>query len=219
MDIGKFKTSVPMSNIQKSLDDLRNRMAHTKELTDKYNQKYNDLVKFNKLLTDGYINNLHVIVDISSLLNSYKLAMSDILTQLSSFETSLLKDIDDQDIAHIRQLTSDSLRNVGEFFKNEVSKIKDLFVTFGREDVVRKLNQVEINFVEAQNTSRGLFKGGGFRVRSRIVRSHLPPFVKQSKPKAVKKTITTPPTPKKTTKQNAKSATQRKTRGNRTRMP
>ncbi len=167
MDFFGALSSSPGTGINKQLDDIRLKMAKTKELTEKYNKKYDELVKFNRLLTDGYVNNLHVIVDISSLLNAYSVAMSDILMQLSKFDEILLKDIDNSSIQHIRELTSESLRGVNTFFEREVSKIKDIFMNFGRDDVVRKLNTVQGNFVTAQNESRQILQNGGRRIRLR----------------------------------------------------
>lgn len=155
--------AAPPTNLQKQLETIREKMSKTKELTARYDQKYKQLVTFNKLLTEGYINNLYVIVDISNLLGSYSQTLEEVLRQLAAFDSVLASDIDTSSLQHIRDLTTQSLQNVAQFFSTDIDKIKRIFSDVGNRAAVDKLTVAQGSVGSLQAMGRQLIGGRGSR--------------------------------------------------------
>lgn len=159
----------PSDGVLKQIDDVKTKIAKTRDLTATYNKKYKDLAEFNKTVSEGYINNLNVIVDISRLLNAYKDLMEQVIETLKKFDESITVDLQGVNLDHIKNLTVDSLRNVDSFLKTQTGSIKKLFETFGRKEEVTRLDKTLKNFDETI-TQASYFKGG-FKVKKlKVVR-------------------------------------------------
>jgi len=79
----------PSMGLRAQLDQVRARIDKTSLLAQEYNKKLADLSAFNQTLTEAYINNLNIIVDVSGVLNEYKMLMSAVIEQLQSFDSSV----------------------------------------------------------------------------------------------------------------------------------
>lgn len=119
-------TFSPGTTAQKKLEDIRERLIKTKQLTEAYNKRYNKLVDFNKQLTEGYIKNINVIIDIGTLLSMYNSVFDKVMEIIGQFDSQLQTDVKPDSIEHIKQLTTESLANVSKFFQNDVVKIASI---------------------------------------------------------------------------------------------
>lgn len=140
----------PAKTILKQLDQVRQKVNKTQELTQKYNKQMDDVTLLNKKLASGYINNLNVIVDLSRLLTEYRDTMGDILEAMRTFDESLMRN---NDIQHIKDLTSEKLHQVNDFFKTDVKQVHELLKQQGRHDVAQRLFQSKDNFDETYKQS------------------------------------------------------------------
>lgn len=164
-----FGSSLPAGqspSLAKNLELARNYAVEAAKKQQLRNEKLAKISKLNELLTAGYINNLNVIVDISKLLNEYKLTIDEIFKQLQQIDQFAAKELDGLSLDHIKELTSESVANIGKFFQTEVKNIKDLLSSVGKTAEIEKLNRTEQNFKDtfdqANNviTTVGVAKGG-----------------------------------------------------------
>lgn len=144
---------LPQKSIIKQLDEVREKVSKTQELTAKYNKRMEEINKLNKLLVSGYVNNLNVIVDLSKLVAEYKDTLNEVLTVLQKFDDLILKDIEEGDIEHIRALTDEKLQQVNDFFKKDVEGIKSILTSLGRGDLISRINTSSTNFKNTYNQS------------------------------------------------------------------
>lgn len=146
----------PSSSLMHQLEAVREKIGKTSNLAGMYKEKLNTLSEFNERLTYGYINNLNVIVDISFVLNEYKLLMTSVLEQLQQFDSTVVDDFKKINIEHIRELTSEKLNKVANFFNSQdFLKLKETLVNQGKTEAASKINESEQNFKTIQSSARG----------------------------------------------------------------
>ena len=160
----------PSSSLMHQLEAVREKIGKTSNLAGMYKEKLNTLSEFNERLTYGYINNLNVIVDISFVLNEYKLLMTSVLEQLQQFDSTVVDDFKKINIEHIRELTSEKLNKVANFFNSQdFLKLKETLVNQGKTEAASKINESEQNFKTIQSSARGTLasmqQGGKKKVR------------------------------------------------------
>jgi hypothetical protein len=192
--------SGPSKSLQYQLETVREKIEKTSALALKYNKKLSELTEFNEKLTYGYINNLNVIVDISVVLNEYRMLMTSVIDKLQEFDSSIADDFQKINIEHIRELTNEKLDNVARFFQSaEFSKLKDTLVTQGKTEAAGKIHETENNFrtlkLKASDTYSSLKQGGRQQPKSKP---------KSTKTKSTPKTPKTPKTSKKKTPKQMK---------------
>jgi hypothetical protein len=150
LQLGNVNFSTSSSALQK-LKELENKIDHTKKLAKSYNVKFQELARFNKQLTEGYIKNVNVIVDIGSLLNVYNSVFATLMNVIKEFDTELSKDIDPAQIAHIQALTERSLGRVSDFFHKDVNNVKNLMEMMGEKEMIVNLNSAAAHFEATQS--------------------------------------------------------------------
>lgn len=146
----------PSSSLLQQLEVVREKINKTSNLAGVYKNKFDELSAFNERLTYGYINNLNVIVDISYVLNEYKLLMTSVLEQLQQFDSTVVDDFKKINIEHIRELTSEKLNKVANFFNSDdFLKLKETLISQGKTDAASKINETEHNFKSIQTAAQG----------------------------------------------------------------
>jgi hypothetical protein len=158
LKLGDF-TLGTSSSAMKQLEDLRKKIDHTQELTKSYQSKFSKLATFNKLLTEGYIKNVNVIVDLGLLLNIYNEVFTSLMGVISKFDEELGKDIDPSQIAHIQTLTDNNLKRVSDFFRNDVSAIQSLMSSMGNTGMEKNLKEASQNYATALREAPGVIRG------------------------------------------------------------
>jgi hypothetical protein len=153
----------PQPTLLKQLENVRAKAKATGELTVQYNKRVGELNKLNKVLTNGYVNNLNVIVDLSKLLTEYGNTINEIMSVLLKFDNSILDELKGTDLEYMKELTSDKLEQVSKFFVNDVSKVKELLISLGKVDVSDKLDRSRSNFNETYEQgikTQAILQGG-----------------------------------------------------------
>ena len=166
---GNIGNNGPSSSVLAQLEAVRNQITKTSRVASEYKKKLNELTSFNEELTYGYINNLNVIVDISAVLNEYKILMTSVLEQLHTFDSAISEDFKQINIDHIRQLTTDQLSKVESFFNGkDFNNLKDTLSLQGNIEAVNKISKVKDNFFSVTSKSRNTVAAlsqGGARLR------------------------------------------------------
>lgn len=143
-----FLSTTPSKSILKQLEDVREKVLKTQELTGKYNKRMEELNKLNKVLTSGYVNNLRIVVDLSKLVTEYRDTINEVINVMKKFDEMILKDIQNTDIEHVKELTNTKLVEVNEFFQKDVENVKTLLASLGKTDVISKLDKSKENFAD-----------------------------------------------------------------------
>jgi hypothetical protein len=175
----------PSSSIKHQLEQVRTKIETTSQVAKRFNDKLANLTEFNKSLTEGYINNLNVLIEISDVLNQYQTLMEVVINELQTFDSSISEEFKKVNIDHIRDLTSSKLSKVNNFFKGpEYEKLRSLLLSHGKTDIVSALGKVDDNLKNLQinSTNSKLFDGGKKpNKRVKLVEAGLPPKPKPKK--------------------------------------
>lgn len=159
----------PGTSAQKKLDEIKDRLVKTKQLTELYNKRYNKLVDFNKQLTEGYVKNINVIIDIGSLLTMYNAVFDKVMDIIGQFDAQLQTDVKPDSIEHIKQLTAESLQNVSKFFQNDVAKIAAIMDKSGNGNMKANLQTAVDRYKKVTSAADATIKefvvAGGGRIR------------------------------------------------------
>ena len=163
--IGNIGTGRQQLSLLEHLEDVRKRIQRTGSMATNYNKKSADLSSLNETLTKSYIQNLNVIVDISTVLNEYKAVMETVMTQLQSFDNSISDNLRGVNVEHIRDLTSDKLRRVNDFFNSEeFSRVRETLVSNGNTEAANEISKTYDSYKMLQTRAPEVYaelkKGG-----------------------------------------------------------
>lgn len=165
-------SSEPSSGLLKQIQDVKNRMQLTTQRAAEYNKKLADLSTLSEALTRGYVSNLNILVDVAAVLNEYKLLMTTVIDQLQHFDTSVGENFKNINVEHIRDLTSQKLDKVAQFFASDgFQKLKNTLESNGKSDAASMLSESASNFRSMQDrassTYASLTTGGRRKRRSK----------------------------------------------------
>ena len=104
--------------------------------------KYKQMSALNKKLTDSYLQNLTVMVDISKLLNSYASFFDLLRTELEKNER-VLGDLQLTDVTYIENLTKEKMTAFNQEFLTQTAKVKDIYRRNGRTDEMNRISTIE----------------------------------------------------------------------------
>lgn len=144
----------PATSAQKKLEAIKDRLVKTKQLTDVYTKRYQRLTEFNKMLTDSYLKNINVIIDISSLLTMYNGLFDKVLEILGQFDAQLVQDIKPETIAHIQQLTGDNIQKVVNYFQKDVHGLVGIMEKIGYNKMAENIRQASKTFIDTQKAAQ-----------------------------------------------------------------
>ncbi len=128
-------------NINEQLLALKGRVDTTMLKNKTELKKYRELSKFNEQLSQSYVANLRIIVDISNLLNSYNEFFELFKTRLAEIDQELGIPISSDDFDYLRRLTTEQMGQLNNVFKNETMNLKKMYSKFGRQ---KEYNDVEM---------------------------------------------------------------------------
>jgi beta-mannanase len=129
--LGMFKSKtltgpgvgVPISTTEKQISDLREAWNSASAKSLKQVSRYSELVKFTNALSDSYTNSIHVIIDVSKLLESYNSLLSDMLNGLKSLEQTMNTGVTSEDITKLRNITLKQIDDINNIFRTDFDKI------------------------------------------------------------------------------------------------
>jgi hypothetical protein len=128
-------------NINEQLHALKGRVDTTMLKNKAELKKYRELSKFNEQLSQSYVANLRIIVDISNLLNSYNEFFEIFKTRLAEIDQELGIPISSDDFDYLRRLTTEQMSQLNTIFKNETMNLKRMYSRYGRQ---KEYNDVEM---------------------------------------------------------------------------
>lgn len=106
----------------------------------------------NKALTQSFMNNTAIIINISKLLSEYSKIFS-ILDEISKKYNAI--ELNSDDMRHLRDITKEQMDNINRAFLDQTSNIKGLFEKLGSEEgkrTVMAINSAQANMTEVTRT-------------------------------------------------------------------
>lgn len=160
-----FKPSVKQNdNFLKKLEDLKQQWGDHKDKLNSMKMNKDELVEYTRKLSDGYVSNINIIVDISTILINYREFMGNILDDMDNMfkETKGVSMISQADIDKIKNSTDSKIGEITNYFKTSFPALLSEFKSKGFNDTAVKLNELQRNF-ESIIDSQGKLKVGGGR--------------------------------------------------------
>ena len=171
-------TFAPKST-EKQVAELKEAWLKANEKSSKQMDRYKEMVKFTNALSEAYINNVKVTIDVSNLLNAY----TDLLTEISKGINQLQENMDtglrSEDIERLKNLTLANIDNINNVFKSGFEKVNNAITAASATPDQIKTLEAARSSIDKINTSaiRSTLSGG---------RGYRRPVAKPKKPKAPK---------------------------------
>ena len=101
--------------------------------------KYKKIAEFNKQLTNAYITNFKVMVDVSKLLTDYSSFFHVLKEEVAKTEGQI-GTLQASEVQHIENLTKEKLGEFGNIFMDQSEKVKALYTKYGQEEQIKGIN-------------------------------------------------------------------------------
>ena len=132
------KTTIQNPTLKQQINRLRTQIDKNKEVGKTQRERYEELVKLNNIVTQGYRHNLNVIIEISQLLIDYRMFVEEIANSMQDMTSNanVLTDlVTVEDLGHLKGLTSDKLASVANDFEKQIGQIKKVTQENGKETI------------------------------------------------------------------------------------
>lgn len=132
------KTTIQNPTLKQQINRLRTQIDKNKEVGKTQRERYEELVKLNNIVTQGYRHNLNVIIEISQLLIDYRMFVEEIANSMQDITSNanVLTDlVTVEDLGHLKGLTSDKLTSVANDFEKQIGQIKKVTQENGKETI------------------------------------------------------------------------------------
>lgn len=159
-------------NIIGKIGSVKKQFRDNQEALQEYSGKYKKLLEFAKTMSDGYVNSVQVIADISTLLTAYKDLFDEIAANLQAFDFTLRSELRKDEIEQLRRATQQNMEILKATFNSEYVKIRSMIqeVSANPSESVRHLDAVK---GVIDRTSEMALRGG--KKKARVVRKTIKP--------------------------------------------
>lgn len=131
-------------SIALKIDNIKKQFRENQTNIETHSQKYKDLIKFTNVLSEGYVSSIKLIVDISSLLESYKELLNEISTGLSKVDDTFKNGLNTTDIRNLKNITEDNIIKLKSTFNAEYDKLATLVKTStNNQNYIQNLDKVK----------------------------------------------------------------------------
>jgi len=144
-------------NISQEIEQVTKQIQRTnKKYTDEIT-KYKEIAKFNQKLTQSYVQNLQVIVDVSKLLEQYANVFYVLREETEKLEKSLGMQFNIDDFRYLERLTADKMMELNKTFMKETTDLKTLYEKYGKADEAKTIADAQTLMETATNESKETF--------------------------------------------------------------
>ena len=134
--------SLENKSLSKELVDIGDKFVSTNKKYVSEIEKYKKIVEFNKRLSNSYIGNLKVMVDVSKLLNDYATLFEMLKQEISKTEQHV-GTLTSKDIEYLADLTRAKLEQFNQVFVGQSKKVKDIYIKYDQGDEANRITQAE----------------------------------------------------------------------------
>lgn len=144
-------------NINQEIEQVTKQIQRTnKKYTDEIS-KYKEVAKFNQKLTQSYVQNLQVIVDISKLLEQYANVFYVLREETEKLEQTLGMDFSIAKFQYLENMTKDKMQELNTQFMKETSNLKTLYEQFGKTDEARSITNAQTLMASVATDSKATY--------------------------------------------------------------
>lgn len=164
--LGVLSSPGTSTNLNSQISKLKDQFVKNKEIAKEHAAKYNELITFANVMSDGYIASMQVIVDVSSLLNSYKDLLEELNTGIAEIGTAFNTGINASELEKLKNSTENSLSKIKNVFSTEYEKLYSVISRVsGNPQFISDLNNVKalVDKIDTQTSAvkRSILAGGG----------------------------------------------------------
>lgn len=113
----------PTASVKKKLEDIQTNLVETSKAVSLHKQKYNAVFEMQKRLSDSYLRNMQIILDISQLLVAYSGVFDRIMEVIAVINKQFDKDVSPEMIKSIKDLTVDKVQSMGSEVQKQVASL------------------------------------------------------------------------------------------------
>lgn len=178
--LGRFNLSSAPKSTEKQVAELKDAWAKANEKSAKQLERYKELVKFTNVLSEAYINNIQVTIDVSNLLNAYTDLLGEISKGINQLQESMDSGMRSEDIERLKNLTLANIDNINNTFRSGYDKItKVVSAASATPEQLRTLQSAKLSIDQISTSAlRSTLAGGKRRVKPAAPKSR-----KSQKPK------------------------------------
>lgn len=143
-------TNMP-TNIRAQINQVNQQILQDQEKVIKYGKRYQTLSDYNKTLSESYLSNLKVFVEVAKLLGDYKQLLDSIIILMKNWKNNIDADIDPNEIEYLKKMTVANLLDLDKVFNKELTNVKTIFTDIGQVGIVRELDNANQNYNAAKN--------------------------------------------------------------------
>lgn len=170
--LGFLRPSEDNGNVKAQIAKLKQQFQDNQSIVKKHAMKYNELLSFANVMSEGYIASMQVIIDVSGLLASYKDLLGEISRGMADFDNLFKNGINQNDIEKLKHLTDTNLKQINDVFAVEYDKLYNLISsTSGTNstyltDLEKVKGAVSQVGTKSATLGQALAQGGGKKRRS-----------------------------------------------------
>lgn len=163
-----FGANLPIGSkgLSSEINEVGEKFTKTSKNIKSEIEKYKKINEFNKKLSASYVNNMHVMVDVSKLLNDYAQFFNLLKTQLDNMGD--IGHLKQEDIAYLENLTRAKMESFASDFIKQSDNVKSLYEKYGQNKEAEKLSSAQQSLRSVIDNAdltysdlKELVKGGG----------------------------------------------------------
>lgn len=155
----------------KKLEDLKVQWEEHKKKINSMKMNKSELIEYTKKISDGYVANINIIVDISSILINYREFMNDLVKDMQTVfdETKSVSILSQTDLDYLKNTTDKKLDELKNYFNKNLPTVMSEFKNKGFDETAKKLGGLQSDFESIINSQQRLAVGGAFKNKKKAV--------------------------------------------------
>lgn len=169
----------------KKLEELKLQWEDHKKKINSMKMNKSELIEYTKKISEGYVANINIIVDISSILINYREFMNDLVKDMQSVfdDTKGISILSQTDIDYLKNTTDIKLEELKNYFNKNLPTLMSEFKNKGFDETAKKLGGLQSDFESIISSQGRLTVGGGANIKKHVVKKAV------SKKPVVKKAV------------------------------
>lgn len=143
-------TATDGTRLNLQIQQLRSAFSDTQKKTKQQVGKFKELVDFNRQLMNSYLTNLHVIIQVSQLLQEVQSFISVVKGSLDVMDNDLSTQLD---MNYLQKLTKDNIYAMYDNFNKEVEGMKNVYISFDKVEDAKQLENAQMMMKKAVNSA------------------------------------------------------------------
>lgn len=154
----------------KKLEDLKVQWEDHKKKINSMKMNKSELIEYTKKISDGYVANINIIVDISSILINYREFMNDLVKDMQTVfdDTKSVSILSQTDLDYLKNTTDKKLDELKNYFNKNLPTVMSEFKNKGFDETAKKLGGLQSDFESIINSQQRLAVGGALKNKKSV---------------------------------------------------